>query len=56
MAMPALQFESEDSLEDRLAKLESDVGHMRSDMSDMKTDIRRLGDKIDADRLTRKSS
>lgn len=34
--------------EERLARLETHVDHMRSDTSDLKVDVRRLGDKIDA--------
>jgi phage shock protein A len=47
MAMPALLLESEDPVEERVARLEVNVEHIRSDISDMKVDIRRLGDKID---------
>jgi phage shock protein A len=47
MAMPALLLESENPVEERVARLEANVEHIRSDVSDMKTDIRRLGDKID---------
>jgi chromosome segregation ATPase len=47
MAMPALLLESEDPLEERIARLEANVDYIRSDISDMKIDIRRLGDKID---------
>src|SRR5882757_154961 len=48
MAMPALMSEPEEPVEERVAKLEIHVEHIRSDISDMKTDIRRLNDKIDA--------
>ncbi|HWM69730.1 MAG TPA: hypothetical protein VNO35_24340 [Steroidobacteraceae bacterium] len=48
MAMPALMSELEEPVEERVAKLEIHVEHIRSDISDMKTDIRRLNDKIDA--------
>jgi phage shock protein A len=48
MAMPALLLESENPVEERVARLEANVEHIRSDVSDMKTDIRRLGDKIDS--------
>jgi predicted nucleic acid-binding Zn-ribbon protein len=34
-------------MEERVAKLEANVEHIRSDVSDIKTDIRRLNDKID---------
>jgi hypothetical protein len=47
MAMPALMFELETPLEERVARLEVNVEHIRSDVSDMKADIRRLGDKLD---------
>jgi phage shock protein A len=48
MAMPALLLELENPVEERVARLEANVEHIRSDVSDMKTDIRRLGDKIDS--------
>jgi chromosome segregation ATPase len=48
MAMPALLLELEDTVEERVARLEANVEHVRSDVSDMKVDIRRLGDKIDS--------
>ena len=34
-------------MEERLARLESNVEHIQSDISEMKVDIRRLNDKID---------
>ena len=34
-------------MEERVAVLEANIEHIRSDVSDMKTDIRRLNDKID---------
>jgi hypothetical protein len=48
MAMPALMFELETPLEERVARLEANVEHIQKDVSDMKIDIRRLGDKIDS--------
>ena len=45
--MPAFMFESENPVEERVARLEANVEHIRSDISDMKIDIRRLGDKIE---------
>jgi len=47
MALPALKFEMETPLEERVARLEANVEHIQKDVSDMKIDIRRLGDKID---------
>jgi len=47
MAMPAMKFEPEDPLEDRVARLEVNVEHIQKDVSEMKVDIRRLNDKID---------
>src|SRR5882757_9239796 len=47
MAMPALIFELETPLEERVARLEVNVEHIQKDVSDMKIDIRRLGEKID---------
>jgi predicted nucleic acid-binding Zn-ribbon protein len=56
MAMPALKFEPEEPVEDRIATLEADVRHIRTDVADTKIDIRRLNDKIDGveQRLTAK--
>jgi predicted nucleic acid-binding Zn-ribbon protein len=47
MTRPALKFQLEDPMEERVAKLEANVEHIRSDVSDIKTDVRRLNDKID---------
>jgi uncharacterized coiled-coil protein SlyX len=48
MGMPARKFEFEEvPVEERLARLESNVEHIQSDVSEMKIDIRRLNDKID---------
>ena len=47
MAIPALKIEPEAPLEERVARLEINVEHIQKDVSDMKVDIRRLGDKID---------
>jgi hypothetical protein len=48
MGMPARKFEFEEvSVEERLARLESNVEHIQSDVSEMKVDIRRLNDKFD---------
>src|SRR5215813_1819735 len=47
MAQPALLFELEEPVEERVARLEANVEHMRSDISDIKVDVRRLNDKID---------
>jgi predicted RNase H-like nuclease (RuvC/YqgF family) len=47
MALPALKFEMETPLEERVARLETNVEHIQKDVSEMKIDIRRLGDKID---------
>jgi uncharacterized coiled-coil DUF342 family protein len=47
VAMPALKFESEDPVEERAVMLEADVKHIRSDVSDLKVDGRRLNDKVD---------
>jgi predicted RNase H-like nuclease (RuvC/YqgF family) len=49
MALPALKFEMETPpVEERVARLEANVEHIQKDVSDMKIDIRRLGDKIDS--------
>jgi predicted nuclease with TOPRIM domain len=47
MAMPALKFELETPLEERVGRLEANVEHIRIDVSDIKNDIRRLNDKIE---------
>jgi chromosome segregation ATPase len=48
MGMPARKFEFEEvSVEERLGRLELNVEHIQSDVSEMKVDIRRLNDKID---------
>jgi chromosome segregation ATPase len=47
MAAPASMFESENSMEERIARLETPVGHTRSDTADIKSDIRRLDGKLD---------
>jgi DNA anti-recombination protein RmuC len=35
-------------VEERVARLEANVEHIQKDVSDMKIDIRRLGDKVDS--------
>jgi chromosome segregation ATPase len=48
MGMPARKFEFEEvPVEERLARLESNVEHIQLDVSEMKVDLRRLNDKID---------
>jgi predicted nucleic acid-binding Zn-ribbon protein len=47
MAMPALKFELETPLEERVARLEANVEHIQKDVSDLTIDVRRLNDKID---------
>jgi len=47
MAMPARKLEWEVAVEDRLGKLEAHVEHIRTDISDLKVDVRRLNDKVD---------
>ena len=47
MAMPARKLEWEVAVEDRLGKLEAQVEHIRTDISDLKVDLRRLNDKVD---------
>ena len=48
MAMPALVLEMETPVEERVARLEANVDHMRSDVADIKIDLRRLNDKVEA--------
>jgi chromosome segregation ATPase len=47
MAMPARKLELETPVEDRFGKVEAHIEHMRSDISDLKVDVRRLNDKLD---------
>lgn len=47
MAMPARKFELEIPVEDRTGKIEAHIEHMRSDISDLKVDVRRLNDRVD---------
>jgi predicted nuclease with TOPRIM domain len=47
MAMPALKIEPESFVEERVAVLEANIEYIRSDISDMKTEMRRLNEKID---------
>ena len=56
MALPAVKYEPEDPLEDRVARLEVNVEHIQKDVSEMKVDIRRLNDKMDGidEKLTAK--
>ena len=46
--MAAGPVASETAMEARIARLESDVTHLLSDMADIKTDVRSLRDKLDA--------
>jgi chromosome segregation ATPase len=48
MAMPALKLEAENPVEERVARLEVNVERILLDVSDMKTDIRQLNNKVDA--------
>jgi archaellum component FlaC len=47
MAIPALKFESEEPVEDRIGKLEAHVEHIRADVADTRIEVRRLNDKVD---------
>jgi chromosome segregation ATPase len=47
MALPALKFELETPVEERVARLEANVEHIQKDVADTKIDVRRLNDKID---------
>ena len=47
MAMPALVLEMETPVEERIARLESDADRTRSDIADIKIDLRRLNDKLE---------
>jgi predicted nucleic acid-binding Zn-ribbon protein len=49
MAMPALKLKTETvTVENSTIKLESDVEHMKSNISDVRIDVKRLNDKFDA--------
>jgi len=43
-----LKFEPDEPVEERLARLESDVKHIQSDVSEMKAHLLRVDAKIDA--------
>ena len=47
MAVPALEFEPEKPMEQRVARLESNVDHILSDVREIKAGVGRLDDKID---------
>ena len=47
MAIPALKFELEKPVEDRIGKLEAHVEHIKADVADTKIEVRRLNDKVD---------
>jgi hypothetical protein len=47
MAVPALRFEPEDPVEQRITKLENNVEHILSDVSEIKVTMLRLDTKID---------
>jgi hypothetical protein len=46
MAMPALQLNKEIPVEQRVAALEAHFQHMHADMSEIKTDLRRIDQKL----------
>jgi NurA-like 5'-3' nuclease len=48
MAMPALLLEEESDVDERTIRLEANVEHMRTDIADMKVDIRKLNEKLDS--------
>ena len=47
MAVAATEFEVEDSVEERIVRLEEKVDRVQSDVADLKIDVRRLDAKID---------
>lgn len=47
MAFPARKFEMEDSVEERLARLEVTTEHIQSDVTEIKKDLKRIDAKID---------
>lgn len=46
MSVPALMFERETPVQERVAQLEANVQHIQTDVSEMKVDVRRLSDKV----------
>jgi len=51
MATPALQFELQMPLKERVAIIKANLEHIQNNVADMKIDIRRLNDKIERERL-----
>jgi exonuclease VII large subunit len=47
MAVPARKFEMEDSVEERIARLEATTEHIQSDVSEIKEGLKRLDAKLD---------
>ena len=49
-------FDMDEQIEVRIVRLESDVGHIQRDVADIKVELRRTNDKIDAmdEKLTAK--
>ena len=47
MAVPALKFEPERPVEERVSRLENNVEHILSDVGEIKATVSRLEDKID---------
>ena len=47
MAFPARKFEMEDSVEERLARLEVTTEHIQSDVTEIKKDLKHIDAKID---------
>jgi phage shock protein A len=47
MGLPARLLKVENPMEERVARLEVKVDHIQSDVSELKTDVRRLDEKID---------
>ena len=48
MTLPAKLLEWENPVEERIARLETKVDHIQSDVAELRTDARKLNDKIDA--------
>jgi peptidoglycan hydrolase CwlO-like protein len=47
MALPAAKFESEMFMDERMARLEANVEHIQSDVTEIKGDLRQLSAKVD---------
>ena len=56
MALPALKFEREDPVEERITRLETNVENIQSDIAEMKATIQKLTARIDYGTMWARSS